>query len=168
MWEFLSKLLETLQNIDWKYIWTELQRIPTLLKTILYVAIGIWIIYFGYQKFVDINDITTIKNEVELLKERTNSIITEDDYKRDLHYIIEILHIIDEVQYYDFNEQQEQLRLVREFIKNNHPYDPILHDVDAMLRRNETQMKNARIEYNKILQKCDTKIVTDSLYLKKY
>lgn len=164
---FLLELIPLLKKVNWKKCWHELQKIPVTLKYALSIVIIIGICYFGYQKFIAVDNLYELQCEVNELTKEVETVVKTDDYKRDLVYIVSSINILEETLYLAYTGEQQELALVKRFIEREHPNDPILLDIDAAIRRNELQYKNLNQQFKQAMNMCDSKILKDSTYLYK-
>ena len=56
-------------------------------------------------------------------------------------------------QYYYYLQNQQQLKVWKRSIIHNHPNDPILYDIDAMLERNRTEYMMMFQEYRESMRR---------------
>ena len=175
MWEFLIKLLDALKNVKWKTVWKEILKIPNPLKYVLVVSIMSWAFYFSYQKYTRITDVQEVEAEVDELNKKVKDFVeifyrisdfcavlfTECRFEC-RHFIFKLRRVIIKchlVQYYNYKEQDEFIKALNRYFAKHTPNDPIIDDLNAINRRNDTQFEilqehfKANVKIHKILEK---------------
>ena len=147
MWEFLVKALEFIGNVQWKKLWTEITNMPKPLKITLVMSLIIGIVYFTYQKSTTSYNINTLQEDVKELNTKVNKSVRNDNYRAHFVQFIKIIQNLENQQYYYYLQNQQQLKVWKRSIIHNHPNDPILYDIDAMLERNRTEYMMMFQEY---------------------
>ena len=159
MWEFLIKLLDALKNVKWKTVWKEILKIPNPLKYVLVVSIMSWAFYFSYQKYTRITDVQEVEAEVDELNKKVKDFVEVDQFIYDVETILQYLKILDAAQYYNYKEQDEFIKALNRYFSKHTPNDPIIDDLNAINRRNDTQFEilqehfKANVKIHKILEK---------------
>ncbi len=152
MWEFLVKALEFIGNLQWKKLWTEITNMPKPLKIALVMSLIIGIVYFTYQKSTTSYNINTLQEDVKELNTKVNKSVRNDNYRAHFVQFIKIIQNLENQQYYYYLQNQQQLKVWKRSIIHNHPNDPILYDIDAMLERNRTEYMMMFQEYRESMR----------------
>lgn len=153
MWEFLVKALEFIGNVQWKKLWTEITNMPKPLKIALVMSLIIGIVYFTYQKSTTSYNINTLQEDVKELNTKVNKSVRTDNYRAHFVQFIKIIQNLENQQYYYYLQNQQQLKVWKRSIIHNHPNDPILYDIDAMLERNRTEYMMMFQEYRESMRR---------------
>lgn len=153
MWEFLVKVLEFIGDVQWKKLWTEITNMPKPLKIALVMSLIIGIVYFTYQKSTTSYNINTLQEDVKELNTKVNKSVRNDNYRAHFVQFVKIMQNLENQQYYYYLQNQQQLKVWKRSIIHNHPNDPILYDIDAMLERNRTEYMMMFQEYRESMRR---------------
>lgn len=153
MWEFFIKILEFIGDIKWKKLWDEISNMPKSLKIALVASLVIGIVYFTYQKSTTTYNINNLQEDVKVLNSKVNKSVRDDNYRAHFVQFVKILQTLESQQYYYYLQNQQQLKVWKRSIMHNHPNDPILYDIDAMLERNRTEYMMMFQEYRESMRR---------------
>lgn len=131
----------SLINLDIKAISRELSRIPKWMKYLMTLTILIGALYYGVFRKYDINEIETIKEEIEFLNSKLDESVLVSDYLKDYEGMKRNIKILKKLLDYSRELQEEEILMTLEVVTKYHE--------DQGKKYNETIKKNKEY-YQKI------------------
>lgn len=122
--------------------------IPKWLQYILIIVTLIGASFYAYNKVSIAYDIKELQDEIKELNEKYKHSVVVDRYQYDVENIVLSVRTFQEMIGSMYNDQDEMTQLFEEYVKRNHPNDPILEDIKRVKKR----MQYTREVYGKTLQ----------------
>ncbi|WQJ53848.1 MAG: hypothetical protein [Wendovervirus sonii] len=126
---------------------------PKWLCTLLILAVISWCSYYVYNYFSDQKSINELQNEISVIEEKMNNILSIEMYQENLIYVITELQLLQQDEEQNYKENMLEIELYLKFLKRHYPGDPTIRDLEAMHERAETNHESYMQHYRHVMHK---------------